>query len=102
MIRFISGCSMALIIMTAALARSQDKDTCRSCCKEVYGVCKEGSLPDCDSRYDTCLEKCLHGKKTMDRHKSGKTAPVVVEPPKTLIPEIPAKPEKLRELEKKQ
>ena len=102
MSRFISGCIIALIIMASSLAQSQDKDTCRSCCKEVYGTCKEGNLPDCDARYDKCLEKCLHGEKTMDPRKSGKTVPKVEEPPMTLIPEIPANPEKLQELKKKQ
>jgi hypothetical protein len=102
MSRFISGCIMALIIMASSLAQSRDKDTCRSCCKEVYGTCKEGNLPDCDARYDKCLEKCLHGEKTMDPRKSGKTVPKVEEPPMTLIPEIPANPEKLQELKKKQ
>jgi hypothetical protein len=38
----------------------------------------------------------------MDRRKSGKTAPQVVEPPKTLIPDIPANPEKVKELKKQQ
>jgi hypothetical protein len=102
MSRFISGCIIALIIMTSSLAQSQDKDTCRSCCKEVYGTCKEGKLPDCDARYDKCLEKYLPGEKTMDRRKSGKTVPQVVEPPKTLIPDIPANPEKLKEIKKQQ
>jgi len=101
MSRFTSGCIIALIIMTSSLAQSQDKDNCRSCCKEVYGTCKEGNLTNCDARYDKCLEKCLHGEKTMDRRKSGKTVPKVEEPPKTLIPEIPPNPEKLHELQKK-
>jgi hypothetical protein len=96
MSRFTSGCIMALFIMTSSLAQSQDKDTCRSCCKEVYGTCKEGNLTNCDVRYDKCLEKCLHGE------KSGKSVPKVEEPPKTLIPEIPPNPEKLQELKKKQ
>jgi hypothetical protein len=89
---------MALIIMASSLAQPQDMDTCRSCCKEVYVTCKEGNLPDCDARYD----KCLHGEKTMDRSKSGKTVPKMEQPPKTLIPEIPPNPEKLQELKKKQ
>jgi hypothetical protein len=100
MSRFACGCMMALIIMASSLAQSQDKDSCRSCCKEVYGTCKEGNLADCDARYDKCLEKCLHGVKTMDPRKSGKTVPNVEEPPKTLIPEIPPNPEKLKELKK--
>ncbi|MBK5274902.1 MAG: hypothetical protein JJE30_07610 [Desulfuromonadales bacterium] len=102
MSRFISGCIMALSIIASSPAQSQDKDTCRSCCKEVYGTCKEGNLPDCDTRYDKCLEKYLHGEKTMDHRKSGKTVPKVEGPPLTLIPEIPANPEKLQELKKKQ
>ena len=102
MCRFISGCIMALIIITSSLAQSQDKVTCRSCCKEVYGICKEGNLPNCDARYDKCLEKYIHGEKTMDRRDSGKSVPQVEEPPKTLIPEIPPNPEKLKELKKQQ
>jgi len=100
--RFITGFIMALIIMASSLAESQDKDSCRSCCKEVYGTCKEGNLPDCNARYDTCLEKCLQREKAMDRGKSGMAVPNVVEPPKTLIPEIPPDPEKLQELKKQQ
>jgi hypothetical protein len=102
MSRYISGCIMALIIMTSSSAQSQEKDTCRSCCKEVYETCKEGKLPNCDARFDKCLKKYLQGGKTMDRGKSGKTVPQVEEPPKTLIPEIPANPEKLKELKKQQ
>ena len=101
MSRVISGCIMVLIIMASSLVQSQDKDTCRSCCKEVYGTCKEGNLPDCDARYDKCLEKFLPGEKTIDHRKSGKAVPKVEEPPKTLIPEIPPNPEKLQELIKK-
>lgn len=102
MSRFISGCIIVLVIMASSLAQSQDKDTCRSCCKEVYGTCKEGNLPDCDARYDKCLKKYLHSEKTMDRRKSGKTVPQVEEPSKTLIPDIPANPEKVKELKKQQ
>ena len=102
MSRVISGCIMILIIMASSLVQSQDKDTCRSCCKEVYGTCKEGNLPDCDARYDKCLKKYLLGEKTMDRHKSSKTVPQVEEPAKTLIPDIPSNPEKLKELKKQQ
>ena len=102
MSRFIIGFIIALIIMASSPAQSQDKDTCRSCCKEVYGTCKEGNLTDCDARYDKCLKKYLHGEKTMDRRKSGKSVPKVEEAPKTLIPEIPANPEKLQELKKQQ
>ena len=102
MSRYISGCIMALIIMTSSLAQSQDKDTCRSCCKEVYETCKEGHLSDCDARYDKCLKKYLHGEKTMDHRKSGKTVPQVEEPAKTLIPDIPANSEQLKELKKQQ
>lgn len=94
--KFTSGCIMALFIMASSLAQSQDKDGCQSCCKEVYGTCKEGKLADCDARYDKCLGKCLQGV------KSGKTVPHVAEPPKTLIPEIPPSPEKLKELKKQQ
>jgi hypothetical protein len=101
MSRFASGCIMTLIIMASSLAQSQDSDSCRTCCKEVYGTCKEGKLTDCDARFDKCLEKCLHEGKSMDRRKSGKTVPKVEEPPKTLIHEIPPNPEKLQELKKK-
>ena len=98
--RFTSGCIMTLIIMATSLAQSQDSGSCRTCCKEVYGTCKEGNLTNCDARYDKCLEKCLHDGKSMDRGKSGKTVPKVEEPPKTLIPEIPPNPAKLQELKK--
>ena len=102
MSRFISGCIIVLVIMASSLAQSQDKDTCRACCKEVYGTCKEGNLPDCDARYDKCLKKYLHGGKTRGHPTSGKTVPQVEEPSKTQIPEIPANPEKLKELKKSQ
>lgn len=98
--RFTSGCIMTLIIMASSLAQSQGSD-CRTCCKEVYGTCKEGNLTNCDDRYDKCLEKCLNEGKSLDRRKSGKTVPNVEEPPKTLIPEIPPNPEKMQELKKK-
>jgi hypothetical protein len=62
----------------------------------VYGTCKEGKLTNCDARYDKCLDKCLQGGKNV------KTVPKVEEPPKTLIPDIPANPEKLKELKKQQ
>jgi len=91
---------MTLIIMASSLAQSQDSDSCRTCCKEVYGTCKEGKLTNCDARYDKCLEKCLHDAKSMNRRKNGKTAPKAEEPPKTLIPEIPPNPEKMKELKK--
>jgi hypothetical protein len=38
----------------------------------------------------------------MDRRKSGKTVPQVEEPPKTMIPDIPANPEKVKELKKQE
>ena len=98
--RFTGGCIMTLIIMASSLAQSQDSDSCRTCCKEVYGTCKEGKLTNCDARYDKCLEKCLHDAKSMDRRENGKTAPKAEEPPKTLIPEIPPNPEKMKELKK--
>ncbi len=101
MSRLTSGCIMTLIIMATSLAQSQNGDSCRTCCKEVYGTCKEGKLADCDARYDKCLQKCLHEGKSMDGGKSGKTAPNVEGPPKTLIPEIPPNPEKMQELKKK-
>ena len=100
--RLIGGCIMALIITASTPAWSQDMDSCQSCCKEVYGTCKEGKLPDCDTRYDKCLEKCLQGGKTMEPGKSGKPVPKIEEPPKTLIPDIPPNPEKLEELKKQQ
>jgi hypothetical protein len=94
MSRFLSGCILALIIVTSSPARSQDKETCQSCCKEVYATCKEGKLADCDARYDKCLGKCLHNE------NGGKSVPKIEGPPKTLIPEIPPNPEKLQELRK--
>jgi hypothetical protein len=68
----------------------------------VYGTCKEGNLPDCDARYDKCLKKYLHSEKTMDLRKSGKPVTQVEEHSKTLIPDIPANPEKVKELKKQQ
>lgn len=93
MIRSIGSSLILFLIMSASPAHAQDLQSCRACCKEVYGTCKEGNLGGCDARYNDCLKKCLD--------TSTGATPKTEQPPKTTIPEIPPNPKELEELKKR-
>ncbi len=97
MVTFTRSCILILLIVSASLAQAEHTDSCRACCKEVYGVCKEGHLARCDARYNECMKRCLQ----KDILKDNGTTPKTEQPPTTIIPEIPPNREKLEDLKKR-